>query len=101
MDKTINVPLMVNGYSQGGTVVNGIAYFTANRYQEKLESNFEIRNYTNKTDEYPWVGAFDVETLNIVKTYDFDDTYMAAGFIQDADVPGFQNIWRKRTTGGR
>ena len=70
----INAPRRVNGYSQGGTIVDGIAYFTANSYQEYIGDDGTLTNVF-KSEGHPYVVAFEIDTLNIVRTYPFADTY--------------------------
>ncbi|WP_165971901.1 PQQ-binding-like beta-propeller repeat protein [Paenibacillus piri] len=67
-------PLQVAGYSQGGTVVEGVAYFTANSFQEHLNEEGHLTRI-EKPLKYPYVVAFDTGTLEVIRTYDFEDTY--------------------------
>ncbi|MDB5085061.1 MAG: hypothetical protein JWN30_1947, partial [Bacilli bacterium] len=69
-----NQPLQVKGYAQGGTVVNGIAYFTANSYQEKLDEQGNL-SHVDKKEPFPYLVAFDVNTLEVIRTYPFENTY--------------------------
>jgi outer membrane protein assembly factor BamB len=54
-------------YSQGGVVVDGIAYFTAN--------DSSRREGVTRTADYPCVVAFDAETHRKLRAYDFEFTY--------------------------
>lgn len=54
-------------YSQGGVVVDGVAYFTAN--------DDSRRKGVERTEAYPCVVAFDAETHQRIRTYDFEFTY--------------------------
>ena len=57
-------------YSQGGVVVDGIAYFTAN------DSSHRIDVPTPQgSPDFPCVVAFDVETLQLRARYKFAKTY--------------------------
>jgi len=67
-------PVHIPGYSQGGTVVGGIAYFTANSYQERLSPDGKL-DHVCKREDYPYVAAIDVETMELIATYPFADTY--------------------------
>lgn len=59
------LPSGVDGYSQGGVVVNGIAYFTADHSFSKYW----------KADDFPFGVAFDLTNLRRIRTYAFADTY--------------------------
>ncbi|MFD0675700.1 MULTISPECIES: hypothetical protein [unclassified Paenibacillus] len=76
-------PQQVKGYSQGGTVVDGIAYFTANLYQELFSEDGTLFNNMNKATDYPYVAAFDIETLKVVQVYPFADTYDSSPIVID------------------
>ncbi|NCO41783.1 MAG: hypothetical protein AUJ96_28410 [Armatimonadetes bacterium CG2_30_66_41] len=52
-------------FSQGGVVVDGVAYFTADQSCSKYW----------KAEGYPFVVAFDVRTFKKLRTYPFKDTY--------------------------
>ena len=52
-------------FSQGGVVVDGIAYFTA---------DFGCSKYS-KGEDFPFVVAFDTRTFKKIRTYPFKDTY--------------------------
>ncbi len=52
-------------FSQGGVVVDGIAYFTADQSYSKYW----------KGDRYPFVEAFDARTFRKIRTFPFHDTY--------------------------
>lgn len=75
-------PQRVVGYSQGGTIVGGIAYFTANSYRELLRDDGSVSNIP-KAEGHPYVVAFDTETLTIVRTYPFADTYDSTPLVID------------------
>lgn len=52
-------------FSQGGVVLDGIAYFTADHSCSKYA----------KGPDYPYVVAFDASTFKKIRTYPFKDTY--------------------------
>ncbi|MGM0493494.1 MAG: PQQ-binding-like beta-propeller repeat protein [Armatimonadota bacterium] len=52
-------------YAQGGVVVDGIAYFLADR----------VFTPNLKAPDFPYGVAFDLETLWKIRTYAFEDTY--------------------------
>ncbi len=52
-------------FSQGGVIVDGIAYFTADQSCSKYW----------KAEGYPFVVAFDANTFRKIRTYPFQDTY--------------------------
>ncbi len=54
-------------YSQGGIVVDGVAYFTANDYSRRAD--------VKRTDQFPCVVAFDVNTFEKIREYNFGFTY--------------------------
>lgn len=54
-------------YSQGGVVVDGVAYFTAN--------DSSRRKGVAQTEAYPCVAAFDARTHKKLRAYDFTFTY--------------------------
>ena len=58
-------------FSQGGVVVDGIAYFTADQSCSKYW----------KGKDYPFVVAFDVKTFKKIRTYPFQDTYDSSPLI--------------------
>lgn len=65
-------------YSQGGVVVDGIAYFTAN--------DSSRREGIMRTEAYPCVVAFDAETHKKIRTYDFEFTYDSSPLVvQDSN----------------
>ncbi|MCA9133542.1 MAG: DUF4838 domain-containing protein, partial [Planctomycetales bacterium] len=57
----------LNFYSQGGVVVDGIAYFTAN---DHCAQPGNVR-----TEDFPCVVAIDLETYQVVRRYDVSFTY--------------------------
>ena len=59
-------------YAQGGVVVDGIAYFTS-------DDGGCVK--TGRTDAYPTVVAFDVNTFKKLKTYRFAKTYDSSPFL--------------------
>jgi hypothetical protein len=63
-----------NYYSQGGIVINGIAYFTAPTPKDKELTNIQAVDY------FPYVIAFDTKNLKKIKTYSFDSTYDSTPF---------------------
>lgn len=52
-------------YAQGGVVVDGVAYFTADHSFSKYW----------KADDFPFGVAFDLERFERIRTYPFADTY--------------------------
>ena len=54
-------------YSQGGVVVDGVAYFTANDYSRLPR--------VTRTERFPCVVAFDVTTFRKIRSYPFTFTY--------------------------
>lgn len=54
-------------YSQGGVVVDGVAYFTANDHSR--------RPGVVRKDGFPAVVAFDLSTFRKIRSYDFGPTY--------------------------
>ena len=58
-------------YAQGGVVVDGIAYFTS-------DDGGCVK--TGRTDAYPAVVAFDVNTFKKLRTYQFGKTYDSSPF---------------------
>jgi len=54
-------------YAQGGVVVDGVAYFTA--------SDGSRREGVKRTEAFPCVVAFDVNTFKKIRAYDFGFTY--------------------------
>lgn len=54
-------------YAQGGVVVDGVAYFTANDYSR--------RKGVKRTADFSCVVAFDVNTFRKIRSYDFAFTY--------------------------
>ena len=54
-------------YSQGGVVVDGVGYFTANDYSRRAG--------VTRTDKFPCVVAFDVHTFEKIREYKFGFTY--------------------------
>lgn len=59
----------LNYYSQGGVVVNGIAYFTANDYS--CRENFRGTDATG----FPCVEAFGIKDYNVIRRYHVGETY--------------------------
>ncbi len=59
------LPWGTDCYSQGGVVVDGIAYFTADHSFSKYW----------KADDFPFGVAFDLERFARIRTYPFEDTY--------------------------
>jgi hypothetical protein len=76
-------PAEVPGYSQGGTIVDGTAYFTANLYRSTVANGAEGKLY--KADDYPFVAAFDPQSLEIQRTYSFRDTYDSTPLVFEGD----------------
>lgn len=65
-------------YSQGGVVVDGIAYFTAN--------DSSRREGVTRTEAYPCVVVFDAETHKKIRTCDFEFTYDSSPLVlQDSN----------------
>jgi hypothetical protein len=60
-------PSGLDFYSQGGVVVDGVGYFTANDYSRRAG--------VKRTDEFPCVVAFDMHTFKKVREYKFGFTY--------------------------
>lgn len=68
-----NRPDSFPGYSQGGTVVDSVAYFTANSYQEMADPG---RVWCKERPmPYPFAASFSLDNLQKLKTFDFEDTY--------------------------
>lgn len=63
----------VEFYSQGGVVVDGIAYFTSD------DGDYVRTGIRSPT--FPGVVAFDVRTLRKVRTYPFSQTYDSSPFL--------------------
>ena len=63
----------LNWYSQGGVVVDGVAYFTANDYSRRAG--------VTRTDRFPCVVAFDVKTFEKLREYEFTFTYDSSPFV--------------------
>ncbi|MFV2068567.1 MAG: hypothetical protein ACC645_16475, partial [Pirellulales bacterium] len=59
-------PSGLDYYSQGGVVVDGVAYFTANDHSR--------RPGVARTDTFPCVVAFDARTFKKIRTYNFGFT---------------------------
>jgi len=60
-------PCGLDFYAQGGVVVDGVAYFTANDHCR--------RKGVTRTENFPCVVAFDTRTFEKLKTYKFSYTY--------------------------
>ncbi len=60
-------PSGLDYYAQGGVVVQGVAYFTANDACR--------RHGISRTEDFPCVVAFDVHTFRKIRTYPFTFTY--------------------------
>ncbi|NUQ65042.1 MAG: PQQ-binding-like beta-propeller repeat protein [Pirellulales bacterium] len=60
-------PSGLDYYSQGGVVVDGVAYFTANDVCR--------RPGTARNEENPCVAAIDLNTLQVIRRYPFSFTY--------------------------
>ncbi len=60
-------------FSQGGVVVDGLAYFTADYGCSKYR----------KGEKYPFGVAFDVKTFQKQRTYAFEDTYDSCPLVVD------------------
>ncbi len=60
-------PCGLDYYAQGGVVVDGVAYFTANDHSR--------RKGVKRTEDFPCVVAFDVHTFKKIRAYDFTYTY--------------------------
>jgi len=60
-------PCGLDYYAQGGVVVDGVAYFTANDHSR--------RKGVERTEDFPCVVAFDVHTFKKIRAYDFSYTY--------------------------
>jgi len=60
-------PSGLDYYAQGGVVVDGVAYFTANDHSR--------RPGVKRTADFPCVVAFDVKTFKKIRAYDFEFTY--------------------------
>ncbi len=56
-------------YAQGGIVVDGTAYFTADRHKGDIFT---------KSIYFPFVVAFDADSFKKIRTYSFRDTYDSA-----------------------
>ena len=76
-------------FSQGGVVVDGIAYFTA---------DFGCSKYA-KGPNYPFVVAFDTRTFKKIRTYPFKDTYDGHFYAETVGSPG--KVFRINATNGR
>jgi len=75
---TTGVPVSECGldyYAQGGIVVDGIAYFTANWTDRARGDRYRKGRY------FPYVVSFDLKTFKKLRTYDFQDTYDSSPFI--------------------
>jgi len=60
-------PCGLDYYSQGGVVVDGVAYFTANDHSR--------RKGVTRTEDFPCVVAFDMHSFKKIRAYDFGYTY--------------------------
>jgi hypothetical protein len=60
-------PCGLDFYAQGGVVVDGVAYFTANDHCR--------RQGVTRTENFPCVVAFDTRTFRKLRTYKFSYTY--------------------------
>ncbi len=66
-------PCGLDFYSQGGVVLDGVAYFTANDYSRRAG--------VKRTADFPCVVAFDMKTFKRVRSYDFTFTYDSSPFL--------------------
>ena len=73
IDTRENFPHSIAGYSQGGTVVDSVAYFTANSYQEMADPGKVWQN--ERPMPYPFAASFCINSFKKIRTYDFEDTY--------------------------
>ena len=74
-------PSGLDYYSQGGVVVDGIAYFTANDHC--------ARPGITRTEDFPCVVAIDLNTLQVAKRYKFSFTYDSSPLV----FPTKDGIW--------
>ena len=74
-------PSGLDYYSQGGVVVDGIAYFTAN-------DSCHRRGHA-RTEDYPCVMAMDLQTHQVVRRYHFSFTYDSSPLV----YPTKQGEW--------
>lgn len=68
--QALDAQFPIRNYAQGGVVVEGIAYFTANEYVKDAAGK-----KTLKPKSFPYVVAFDTKTFRVIRTYPFQDTY--------------------------
>ncbi len=80
-------------YAQGGVVVDGIAYFTAN---DQCRRPGVVR-----TDRFPSVVAFDLATFRTLRTYPFHHTYDSSPLVyrrKDGSWVVVAHEWQKART---
>jgi len=80
-------------YSQGGVVVDGVAYFTAND-DSRLPG-------VVRTERFPCVVAFDVETFRKIRAYPFTFTYDSSPLViqrRDGSWLVLAHEWKRQRT---
>ncbi|NOX54425.1 MAG: hypothetical protein GXP27_08275, partial [Planctomycetes bacterium] len=80
-------------YSQGGVVVDGVAYFTANDYS-RLPG-------VTRTERFPCVVAFDVTTFRKIRSYPFTFTYDSSPLVfqrRDGTWLVIAHEWKQKRT---